>query len=124
MPQLELATTGVMSVALQGASFGQLISDPRSSDNVKSFDLEEYSLRMEVNNENQSSPWANVAINVPPQSGATMTVTIDTNAIGWYGTAEFIFNPQDIGLPILKDTFQSKPGGIPDSAVSKTYRLG
>lgn len=124
VPQLELATTGVMSVSLQGATFGQLISDPRSSDNVKTFELNQSSLYMEVNNENQSSPWANVVVNVPPNSGATMTVTINTNAIGWYGTAEFVYNPQDIGLPILKDTFKSEPGGVPNSGVTKTYRLG
>lgn len=124
VPQLELATTGAMSISLQGASFGQLISDPRSSDNVRSFELEENSLRMEVSSENESSPWANVVVNVPPDSDATMTVSIDTNAVGWYGTAEFIYNPQDIGLPILKDTFQSAVGGVPNSGVTRSYRIG
>jgi hypothetical protein len=99
------------------------VKGSRTSDNVKTFELQQYSLKMEVNNENQSSPWANVAINVPPNSGATMTVTIDTNAVGWYGTAEFLYNPQDIGLPILKDTFKSEPGGVPNSGVTRTYRL-
>lgn len=121
MATLAFTTSGVMTITLQGARFGQLTNDPGEGRNVKRFGVGPTNLELEVHSMNEFTPWGEIEIVEDASSGGAMTVSIDTNAIGWFGSAQFRLH-SDNGQHVISDNFQSGVGGGP-SRRSKPYNI-
>lgn len=122
MAYLDFTTSGVMRITLSGARFGKIVRDPGEGHNVKMFKYDADSIEIAVHNMNAFSGWGRVAILDEGGPGAVMTVDIDSNAVGWYGTAQFVLHGTN-GQHIVSDNFQSLVGGIPGSARQKKYNI-
>lgn len=122
MALLDFTTTGKMTIQLQGATFGKVLVDPHSDPNVKHFGVGPHTLKIEVHDEMRFSKWGKVEIIEEGQPGGTMTVEIDTNTLGFYGTAQFNLH-YGSGQHIVSDNFKSGWGGDPRSSQSKRFNI-
>jgi hypothetical protein len=122
MSVLTFTTSGKMTIILYGAQFGNVLTDPDNDPNVKTFDRTQPSkLYLEVQDERKFAPWGKIQVIVQGPN-PTMAVTIDTNAVAFYGTAQFDL-AADNGQHIISDNFQSAVGGVPNSGQTKTYPI-
>ncbi len=122
MAMLDFTTSGKMMISLQGARFGRVLTDPHSDPNVKSFGVGPYTLELEVRDERQFSKWGRIQILEEGSAGGIMTVEIDTNAVGWYGNAQFNLHYEN-GQHIVSDNLQSGVGGDPHSKKGMRYNI-
>ena len=122
MALLDFTTSGKMSISLQGARFGNVLGDPDKDPNVKCFAIGPHSLDIEVHDEKQFSKWGRVQVLEEGPAGGVMNVAIDTNALGWYGSAQFNLHYEN-GQHIVNDNFQSGVGGDPNSKRAKRYNI-
>lgn len=121
MALLDFTTSGVMTMELQGARFGDVLRDPDKDSNVKSFRVGPHQLYLEVHDERNFSQWGTVQIIEEGSAGGILTVTIDTNAVAFYGSAQFRLHYEN-QQHVVSDNFQSGVGGT-DSKRSKRYNI-
>lgn len=122
MAILDFTTSGKMTISLQGARFGNTLADPDKDPNTKRFAVGPHNLDIEVHDERQFSKWGRIQVLEEGSAGGTMTVTIDTNAIGFFGTAQFKLHYEN-GQHIVSDNFPSGIGGDPNSKKSMRYNI-
>jgi hypothetical protein len=121
MAVLDFTTSGVMTMQLQGARFGNVLRDPDADPNVKTFSVGPHQLYIEVHDERNFSKWGRVEVVEEAAVGGTLTVTIDTNAVAFFGTAQFKLHYKN-QQHIVSDNFQSGVGGT-SSKRSKRYNI-
>lgn len=122
MAILDFTTSGKMVISLQGAHFGNVLADPHGDPNIKRFSVGPHNLEIEVHDMNHFSKWGRIHILEEGPAGGVMTVTVDTNAVAWYGSAQFVLHYEN-GQHIVSDNFQSAVGGIPNSQRGKRYNI-
>lgn len=122
MAILDFTTSGKMAITLQGARFGRVLADPDSDPNIKHFSVGPDNLQIEVHDEKQFSKWGRVEVIEVGAPGGVMNVIIDTNALTWYGSAQFNLHYEN-GQHIVSDNFQSGVGGDPNSQKAKRYNI-
>lgn len=122
MAILDFTTSGKMRITLQGARFGNVLGDPDRDPNVKHFAVGPQHIELDVHDMNKFTSWGRVQVLEEGYPGGVMTVEIDTNAIGWYGSAQFKLHYEN-GQHIVSDNFQSAVGGTPGSARIKRYNI-
>ena len=123
MATLNFTTSGKMTIKLQGARFGRLRTDPHQiDDNVKRFAVNPTSIEIEVFNQKSFSKWGTIEVIEEGPSGGELVVEVDTNALGWYASAQFSLHANN-GQHILNDNFQSLVGGMPSSLKQKRYNI-
>lgn len=122
MAILNFTTSGMMNIELQDARFGEIMIDPDKDPNVKSFSIGPNHLSISVHDMKKFSAWGRVQILDIGQPGGSMTVTVDTHTVGWYGSAQFSLHYEN-SQHIVSDNFQSGWGGDPNSKKSKRYNI-
>jgi hypothetical protein len=121
MATLNFTTSGIMTMELQGARFGNISRDPDKDPNVKSFQVGPHNLYLEVHDMRTFSQWGSVEVVEEGSAGGILTVTIDSNAVAWFGTAQFNLHYSN-QQHVVSDNFQSGVGGT-NSKRSKRYNI-
>jgi hypothetical protein len=118
MAQFRFTTSGSMNIRLTGLSFGQHLHDP--CQNVKTFIVNPHEITLVATDEKSFTDWGMIELSDEAAGAGRMDVTIDSDAWGWYGTAQFAVIAN--GQVILNDNFQSGVRGpVGDPSVVKHY---
>ncbi|UTD16368.1 hypothetical protein HER15_13200 [Tenacibaculum mesophilum] len=101
--QLYFITSGKMTIQLNGMAFGKHLKDPVK--NIKHFGTKQHSLELVSNNPNNFTDWGIIElIDLNPSMGQ-LTVSIDCDDWGWFGTAQIQLKMNN--QIVLNDNFQS-----------------
>ncbi len=121
MARLQFITSGSMIIQAEGLSFGKHIRDPKA--NVKSYSVNPSEIYLNSKDMDKFTDWGVIELNdLNPWEGY-LTVIIDSETWGWYGTAQLAIEVN--GQIILNDNFQSGVRGpVGDPRRYKKYAIG
>lgn len=121
MAEFHFITSGNMTIELRGLCFGRHIRDPRG--NIKSYITNDHQIELDASDQSDFTGEGIIELLDEGPGRGTITVTIDSPNMGWYGTAQIALYVN--GSNILNDNFQSGVRGpFGDPRKTKVYPVG
>ena len=120
MTQFQFTTSGKMNIKLRGLRFGKILQTPEH--NVKSWAFNPQELTLHAQDMDDFTGWGAVELLDVPPVGGKITVSITSDTLGWFGTAQIaiFYN----GQCVLNDNFQSGVyGPVGDPEKIKIYPI-